>query len=135
MVQILLATLSDLTRPGPATLMVGLTPAHPHHLLVLRVLLLLINVVHNEPPLQGGVPSGPRTDEGLQEVTGRAGSFLEMSLKLLSLLPPPSSLSPGAVWPGGECDGGGGGGEAGPESSAAAETTGGEFCSTPAHYQ
>ena len=78
-VEILLATLSDLTRPGAATLMVGLTPAHPHHLLVLRVLLLLINVVHNEPPLQGGVPSGPRTDEGLQEVTGRTGSFLEMS--------------------------------------------------------
>ena len=46
-----------------------------------------------------------------------------------------SLLSPGAVWPGGECGGGDDGGEAGPESSAAAETTGGEFCSAPTHYQ
>ena len=78
-VEILLATLSDLTRPGAATLLVPLAPAHPDHLLVLRVLRLLLNVVHNEPPLQVGVPSCPRPDEGLQEITGRAGGFLEMA--------------------------------------------------------
>ena len=40
MVQILLATLSDLPRPGAAALLVSLTAAHPNHLLVLRLLLL-----------------------------------------------------------------------------------------------
>ena len=39
-VEVLLPALSDLARPGAATLVVGpVTPADPHHLLVLRVLL------------------------------------------------------------------------------------------------
>ena len=77
-VEILLATLSDLTRPGAAALLVSLAPAHPDHLLVLGVRLLL-DVVHNEPPLQVGVPSCPRPDESLHEITGWAGSLLEMA--------------------------------------------------------
>ena len=80
-VEILLATLSDLPRPGAAALLVSLTAAHPHHLLVLR--LLLLDVVHNKPPLEVGVASCPGADEGLQEVTGWPGSFLEMSRELM----------------------------------------------------
>ena len=80
-VQILLATLSDLTWPGAATLLTALTPPHPHHLLVLR-LLLLLDVVDDEPPLEVGVASCPGPDESLQEITGRAGCFLEISRQL-----------------------------------------------------
>ena len=80
-VEILLATLRDLTWPGAATLLTALTPPHPHHLLVLRVLLLL-DVVDDEPPLEVGVASCPGPDESLQEITGRAGCFLEISRQL-----------------------------------------------------
>ena len=76
-VQILLAALSDLTRPGAAALLASLTAAHPDDLLVLRVLLL--DVIDNKPPLQVGVASCPGADEGLQQVTGRPGGFLEIS--------------------------------------------------------
>ena len=56
---------------GPHTL------AHPHYLLVLCVLLL--DVVHDEPPLEVSVTSSPRPYEGLHELTGRSGGFLEQT--------------------------------------------------------
>ena len=71
-VQILLPTLSYLSRPGSAALVVGPgTPPHPYHLLVLRGLLLLLQGVHYEPPLQVGVPRSSGPHEGFLQVTGR----------------------------------------------------------------
>ena len=94
-VEILLATLSHLTRPGAAALLAALTPAHSDHLLVLGVLRLLLDVVHDEPPLQVGVASSPGSDKGLQQVTGWAGGFLEKSGLTVSVSVVVTRLGPG----------------------------------------
>ena len=74
-VQILLAALGDLTRPHPCTLRHAHALANPDHLLVVRVLLL--HRVHDEPPLQLGVPCCPRPDEWLHQLTGRVWGLLQ----------------------------------------------------------
>ena len=53
------------------------TLANPDNLLVLGVLLL--DVVHDEPPLEVSVAGSSRSYERLHELTGRSGGLLEQS--------------------------------------------------------
>ena len=74
---LLYTSLTNLSRPRSTALMCPHTLADPDNLLVLGVLLL--DVVHDEPPLEVGVPGSPRPYEGLHELTGRSGGLLEQT--------------------------------------------------------
>ena len=68
---------THLSRPRSTALVCPHTLADPDNLLVLCVLLL--DVVHDEPPLEVGVTGSARPYEGLHELTGRSGGLLEQT--------------------------------------------------------